>query len=339
MSTHPSSLPTTALPARPAPLPPVPLSRRWFIGRSSLVLGVGAVGGSALLAACSDGGSGGDQVIGAPTDNEADTNTDSGDRAVDPDDPVLGISFDRNSLLIAGALQRAPFNLFSADGGQYADPPDELTFRVGPEGDAEGEAVVVPVAGGGDVPQYYPLAFNFAEPGLWTVSTEVAGDTLASTITVNDRSDVAIAQVGDPLPAVTTPTVAEPLDTAVLCTREPACPFHEVSVDAALAEGRPVVLLVSTPAFCVTAVCGPVLDVLIEAAGTAPPEAAIVHLEVYPYGIDPAEEGSLSPLVPNELGLTFEPVLFVTDATGTVTARLDNIWDRAELDTALATAG
>jgi hypothetical protein len=315
------------------PPPRFTVTRRSFLGRSSLVVGVAAVGGPALLAACG-GGDGQDDAgpdeEGAVGDDEAPVE----DATPDPDAPVLGISFDRNGLLIAGAVQRAPFVLFSADGGQFPDPPAELTFRVGPEGE-NGEAVDVAVGGGGDVPQYYPLRFTYPEPGLWTVTTEIGGEPLSSTLTVNEPGAVAITQVGEPLPAVATPTSAAPLDTTVLCTREPPCPFHEVSVDAALAEGRPVALLVSTPAFCVTAVCGPVLDVLIEAAATTPPELAIVHLEVYPFGIDPSEEGSLQPLVAGELGMTFEPALFVTDPAGTLTARLDNVWDRAELDEAL----
>jgi hypothetical protein len=37
--------------------------------------------------------------------------------------------------------------------------------------------------------------------------------------------------------------------------------------------------------------------------------------------------------------LNFEPVLFVADATGTLVARLDSIWDESELNTALDLAG
>jgi hypothetical protein len=297
-----------------------------------LVLSVAAVGGPALLVACGGDDEGPDEA-GTPADDAEPIEN----GAPDPDAPVLGISFDRNGLLVAGVVQRAPFVLFSADGGQFPDPPAELTFRVGPEGE-DGEVVDVELAGGDDVPPYYPLRFTYPEPGLWTVTTEVGGEPLSSTLTVNEPGEVAISQVGEPLPAIATPTAAAPLGATVLCTREPPCPFHEVSVDAALAEGRPVALLVSTPAFCVTAVCGPVLDVLIEAAAAAPPELAVVHLEVYPFGIDPSEEGSLQPLVAGELGMTFEPALFVTDPAGTLTARLDNVWDRTELEAALASA-
>jgi hypothetical protein len=62
----------------------------------------------------------------------------------------------------------------------------------------------------------------------------------------------------------------------------------------------------------------------------------VIHLEVYPNG-EPAAE-TLSPVVSEVLGLSYEPVLFVADAAGNVTSRLDNIYDGAELDAALASA-
>ena len=48
-----------------------------------------------------------------------------------------------------------------------------------------------------------------------------------------------------------------------ICTAEPRCPLHTTSLDAAVAAGGPVALLVSTPKFCQVAICGPVLDVLL----------------------------------------------------------------------------
>jgi hypothetical protein len=140
-----------------------------------------------------------------------------------------------------------------------------------------------------------------------------------------------VPDVGDPLPGPPTPTTADPLGVAVLCTREPACPFHEVSLADVLAGGRPVVVMLSTPAYCQTAICGPVLDSLI----TAAPTIDTVHIEVYPNEAPP--DGLPSELVGSSFGLGWEPVLFVAGADGRVTARLDNIWDGDELGAALAT--
>ena len=68
-----------------------------------------------------------------------------------------------------------------------------------------------------------------------------------------------------------------------ICTRTPACPLHEVTLAAALAESRPVALLIGTPAYCQTGICGPVLDLLL-AQHDAFPGIDFLHADIY---VDP----------------------------------------------------
>ena len=63
--------------------------------------------------------------------------------------------------------------------------------------------------------------------------------------------------------------------------------------------------------------------------------STFVHLEVYPFGAPP--DAPPSPIVTDSFAMSYEPALFVADAAGTITARLDNIWDGTELAAALAT--
>ena len=98
-----------------------------------------------------------------------------------------------------------------------------------------------------------------------------------------------------------------------------------------LADGRPVAVLVSTPAFCQTAICGPVLDVLLDRRAEAPEDLVFVHVEVY---TDETAE-RVAPAV-QALSLSYEPVLFVAGTDGRITARLDNIFDAVEMRDALA---
>ena len=60
----------------------------------------------------------------------------------------------------------------------------------------------------------------------------------------------------------------------------------------------------------------------------------MVHAEVY---VAPEKGDMTTTEVIPTYGLPYEPSLFVADATGTVTARLDFSWDRTELEAALAT--
>ena len=131
-----------------------------------------------------------------------------------------------------------------------------------------------------------------------------------------------------------------PGDTAGLeqvCTRsEGPCPWHDTSLDVALTENRPMAVLVATPAFCQTAVCGPVLDVLLRAQKDVGDRIRFVHLEVYatkPTG----PEISKTPLAPavKAFGLQSEPVLFTVRPDGTVQDRIDGLYGTSEAVKAL----
>ena len=147
---------------------------------------------------------------------------------------------------------------------------------------------------------------------------------------------VAIPQVGDPLPAVATPTTADPLGVDPLCTRAVPCPFHDLDLATVVGNGRPTVLLVATPGFCQTDICGPVVDLMID-AGETRDDLDLIHCEVY---VDPSEfaSGGFPDLVPavEALALPFEPSLFVPDAAGIIVARLDTTFDRRELTDVLS---
>ena len=101
-----------------------------------------------------------------------------------------------------------------------------------------------------------------------------------TSVDVYDPADVAIPQVGDPLPPFDTPTVDDGRGVNPICTREPACPLHDRTQSSALEAGQPLAYLIGTPAYCKTAVCGPVLDLLLDEQDSRP-DLAMVHAEVY----------------------------------------------------------
>ena len=106
--------------------------------------------------------------------------------------------------------------------------------------------------------------------------------------------------------------------------------LHDVTLAAALGEGSPIALLVATPAFCATAVCGPVLDVLLAVQGQVP-DVRYLHAEVYenPLAVDNVAEATPTALT-QDLGLTYEPSLFLIGADGVLVDRLDNVYDETE---------
>jgi hypothetical protein len=290
--------------------PPAVVTRRRFLA------GGGALAGAVLLGACGDDGD------GAATST---TQSSSG---------LVLVQFFGGPMLVAGAEVRAPFGVADADGLlAVGDNPDALTVTVlDAAGDEVGSAIEVPRHAEGLPRAYFPLRFTAEKPGIYTGRTEVEGEVLEMAIQVDEAGDVSVIQPGEELPAMATPTTADAQGVDPICTADPMCPLHEVTVAAALADGRPLALLVSTPAFCQIQICGPVLDVLLGVTADHP-DVRFLHAEVYAH---PHEETDTKAPVVDELGLTFEPCLVLVGADGKVVDRLDTIFDATEASEALA---
>ncbi len=294
------------------------------ITRRALLTGAAGAAGLALLGNCGS----------TPDDDGATQGSISLSEGAGGRVLVAGFAY-QGGYAVTGVPQRLTFLVAGPDGAPTTDAPDALTFAVRGDGGPLGDPLVVARRSDGIPVPYYPLTATFPEAGTWTASVELDGEPAEQSFVLSDPADVALVQPGSVLPAVETPTVTDARGVDPICTREPTCPLHDVTLSDALAEGRPVALLVGTPAFCQTGLCGPVLDLLLEQVA-AYPDIRFLHAEVYR---DAASTGDvatarLAPVV-DAMGLTFEPSLFLTDATGRVTARLDNVYDRPELRAAL----
>ena len=287
------------------------------VTRRRFLSGSGALAGAVLLGACGD-------------------DSDGGSSATDPEVSglVLVQFFGGPPMLAAGSEIRAPFGIADGEGLLAVDDnPEALTVSVL---DASGNDVVEPIEvrrhAKGLPRAYFPLRFTVEEPGVYTGRTEVSGEALEMAIQVDAAEDVLVIRPGEPLPAMATPTTADAQGVDPICTNDPVCPLHDVTVADALAAGDPIALLVSTPAFCQIAICGPVLDVLLGVSADRP-SIRYLHAEVYAH---PHVEVDTKAPVVDELGLAFEPCLVLAGADGVVVERLDTIFDEDEVTEALA---
>ena len=244
---------------------------------------------------------------------------------------VLLVLLPQQGVLTADGEQRVPLAFADAEGVPVRDGLEPRDFQIRAD---TGEPTVVSVEPHRDgVPTpYYPLRFTPAAPGIHEIT--VVGEDGYNAVTLDISQDALIPLVGQPLPSVATPTTADARGVDPICTRTPTCDLHAVSLAEVLGTG-PVALSIATPEFCQTAICGPVLDLLIEALPDYPTITG-VHAEVYadPRGNDDPTAGGLSPIT-DEFALTFEPTLYLVDATGTIVTRLDSVYDRVELREAL----
>jgi hypothetical protein len=117
---------------------------------------------------------------------------------------------------------------------------------------------------------------------------------------------------------VASATTADPRGVAHVCTADPPCGMHEVSLDVVLAQRRPVMLMFATPRYCQTAVCGPsvtILDRMRISQDWGP--MAFIHVEIY------RDDGQTLTEPVERWGLPSEPRLFAIGADGIIRARAD----------------
>ena len=115
-----------------------------------------------------------------------------------------------------------------------------------------------------------------------------------------------------------------------MCIRD----SHQQTLTDALETGNPVAFMISTPTFCQTAVCGPVLDIMIQLSADYP-DVEFVHAEVFENpGDGVTADAALTDAV-TTYGMEFEPSIIVADRDGTVVRRLDFIFAEEEMRSAL----
>lgn len=257
--------------------------------------------------------------------------------------------FSPDRVLAAGIPQRIPFAVVAGSAVDIADDA-ELPVRVFQEGKVIEELTVRGhivdhdhVGDGGDpehqhadLLRYFPLRATLPTPGVYDLEADFGvGRRVLLPVQAFPLDEIVVPLTGDQIPPLVTPTVTDPAGVDTLCTRAPeACSFHGPTVAEVLAEGRPMALLIATPAFCQTAFCGPVLETLLEHAPTVP-DVVPIHLEVYanPAALGGNFDRTLLEMAPQvaQLGLTFEPSLFLVNSNGVIADRIDNIYDASEL--------
>lgn len=174
----------------------------------------------------------------------------------------------------------------------------------------------------------YETTVSFPKAGAWWANLEVKGKKGRFAVQVNAEPDNPAP--GKPAIVTPSPTPSHTLGVDPICTRDPACPLHDVSLDDALKSGKPVVLLFATPARCTSRWCGPVLDVLLDAKGPYEGRATFIHVEIY----ENMTSNKLAPTVA-KWDLSFEPILYGIAPDGTIEQRLDGAFDEREVKQAL----
>lgn len=184
-----------------------------------------------------------------------------------------------------------------------------------------------------DSVSFYLLNTPFDVAGRWGVEISVTPQS-GEPAMIQAPFDVLAAPntpaIGTLPPASANDTAATNADPASLCSRDPACPLHEHVIADVLGKGRPLVVQFSTPAFCETRFCGPVLEVLLQQEPAYRDRIDFVHIEVW-------QDIRLRRYRPAmaEWNLKTEPFTFFMASDGRVVGKLEAIFSEEELASAL----
>ncbi len=286
------------------------LSRRQLLVGAIGAVGVGSI--TQLLGSCSSGNAQSGDAAGAPS--------------LPPDIQIV----QRFPGQLSAGNVRVPISLANQQGLLTVDDgplPEVLNAQLL---NAENKVIVDSLsaakhANGLTIP-YWPFRIDIAEPGIYTLLVE-GGPKEGAAIQILPDGEVSVPRVGTKLPGFDTPTISEPRGVDPVCTLTPApCPFHDITLTAALALAKPVAYLIGTPAFCATGVCAPALEGLVTASKKFGDAIAFVHAEVY----TDMKATTVAPAV-EFYSMSYEPALFIADKNGAIADRLDGVFDSDEI--------
>ena len=260
---------------------------------------------------------------------------------------IVGLyTADQSQTLAYGTVSFSFTHLGDGDGSDAGDQPPvgpvDAVFLPIPGQNLDLDTSGPKLASGSETTGVYAAPdVEFERTGFWEVTVTASVDDRTETTTgafeVLATSDVPA--VGEPAPRTRQPLAGDPtVDPIAIDSRAdadtpvPDPELHEITVADAIATGRPAMVVVSTPTFCVSRFCGPITNSVHELALRYGDRMEFIHLEVWQdfeaNQLNPAAAEWIAPTPETQGG---EPWVFVIDADGIIVQRFDNVASEAEL--------
>jgi hypothetical protein len=150
---------------------------------------------------------------------------------------------------------------------------------------ASGQIVTIGFRGGSapaaqtDAKKVMIVDHVFEEAGTWEVRLTSGDSELVTPFNVVEKS--ASPMVGDEAILSKSATKGDPRGVDPLCTLNPECKQHDLTIEEAVQSGKPSVISFVTPALCESRTCGPTLDVVENTRKKVGDDVNFVHIEIY----------------------------------------------------------
>ena len=185
-----------------------------------------------------------------------------------------------------------------------------------------------------DVQGIHVAHVTFPRSGPWGL--EVVAQHRDGLSEIARLSVVAVEGSRTPAPGMPAPRsrnliASDVSDLSKIDSSDPPDPrLHRIRIADAIAQGKPQVIVFATPRYCVSRVCGPVVDVVRTLIPTYGHRVAFIHQEI-------GQRASLEKFSPTveEWNLRTEPWIFLVDRDGVIRARFEGVTTRRELEAAL----
>ncbi|CAN5772913.1 thioredoxin family protein [soil metagenome] len=302
-----------------------------------------------LLAAC--GGSGTPEAAPEATDDvdEIAAKIASYDLAVGAQRFTVGLVTQQNELIGGGTVDMK----FAYLGTRQEQTTGQVVAQ------AEGEFLPIPASAGDSEPDLpnqpsllpsedgsgvYATEATFDKPGFWgvVVEADVADEGLwtgRATFEVFDKH--LFPWIGDEAPRsenLTTASTDAPVTAIDSRAREgrevPDPDLHRLTVAESIASGKPTLLVVSTPTYCVSRFCGPITDMVQGLSKDYADRANFIHIEVWrDFENKQINRAAAEWMLRGESAM--EPWVFLIGADGKITGRWDNVATKGEIEPVL----
>lgn len=182
----------------------------------------------------------------------------------------------------------------------------------------------------------YSAQVLFDRAGFWEVEVEREGKSGTASFEVLQKHK--IPAVGDEAPRtenLTTASADAPLaaidSRAAIRGAVPDPELHSTTIKAAIEAARPVLVVFSTPVYCLSRFCGPVTDTVQELAATYADRAAFIHVEIWRDNPSQTLNRAAADWLLRDGDLQ-EPWVFLIASDGRIAARWDNVATRGEIE-------